>query len=223
MRLRATKAPGPKGVRHGAPWIALLFVVVACAKTGPVTTAERPASRMEIEQDADGFAITEAVSAPDDTRTGYGIAVELLRDGRYEEAIDALEEVTGQAPEATAAYIDLGIAYAHVEELDQAEINLRTALELNPSHPAAWNELGLVLRRKGDFAGSRACYEAALAQFGDFHYAHRNLAILCDLYIGDVICALEHYEAYGRVAPDDAEVGRWIADLRNRGPREENP
>jgi tetratricopeptide (TPR) repeat protein len=175
-----------------------------------------PVAKAQIVKDPGGFAITQPVDVPADVRADYGKAVRMLKEEKYEPGIALLLKVTERAPEVTAAHIDLGMAYALVDDLDHAEASLRRALELNPKHPAAWNELGLVQRRKGQFAQARSSYEAALAQYADFHYAHRNLAILCDLYIGDTGCALEHYEAYSRMVPDDAQAVKWIADLRNR-------
>ncbi|HZF23536.1 MAG TPA: tetratricopeptide repeat protein, partial [Burkholderiales bacterium] len=168
-----------------------------------------------------GNAITQGVAVTDEMRAAYESAVGMLKEERYEPGIALLLKMTEKMPALTAAHIDLGIAYARTGDLDRAEASLNKALESGPKQPVAYNELGMVQRRKAQFAKARTSYEAALAQSADFQYAHRNLAILCDLYLGDYKCATEHYEAYSRIVPDDAEVVKWIADLRNRAKKQE--
>ena len=140
----------------------------------------------------------------------------MLDRGELVQGIEMLESVVETAPHLTAPRIDLGIAYHQSGNLEAAERNLLLALEANPDHPIAHNELGILQRKSGRFAEARRSYEAALAIYPGYHYARRNLAILCDLYLGDLNCALGNYEAYMATVPSDDEVSMWMKDLRYR-------
>ena len=163
-----------------------------------------------------GFTITEEARISSNLRTEYESALTLLEQGRHAEGVALLETVAEAAPQISAPRIDLGIAYHLAGDLEAAERNLLTAVELNAEHPIAHNELGILYRKTGRFAEARRSYERALAIYPGYHFARRNLAILCDLYLADVNCALENYEAYMKTVPGDDQASMWIADIRNR-------
>jgi Flp pilus assembly protein TadD len=195
--------------------ICVTMFAILLAGCNATTKPQRKVANIEI-QEAVGFTITEEVKIPERVRLRYYEALNYLRDGQLVEGIEILEEVAEAAPLVTAPRIDLGIAYHRQGNLEAAEKSLLQALKLNASHPVAHNELGIVYRKTGRFAEAKQRYAAALAVYPGYHHARRNLAILCDLYMGDFDCALEQYEAYMATVQADAEASMWITDLRNR-------
>ena len=187
-------------------------LVAACATTSePV----RPPVNVQVQEEV-GFTITEEAHIGGDVRAEYEIALSYLQQGRHDEGIALLEQVAEAAPELSAPRIDLGVAQHRAGNLEAAEKHLLLALESNPEQPVAHNELGIIYRKTGRFAEARKSYESALAVYPGFHFARRNLAILCDLYLADLECALQNYEAYMKTVPSDEEASMWIADIRYR-------
>lgn len=179
----------------------------------PISDRDRP----RLERDGeDGFTVTEVVRIGSDVRADYQRALGLLNRNELEAGIGLLEDVVARAPELTAPYIDLGVAYGKLGDQEKAEKHLGAALLRAPDHPAALNEMGIVYRRTGRFDAARESYERALGVHPGYHFALLNLGVLCDLFLEDLQCALESYESYAEIVVDDPDVEMWIADVRNR-------
>ena len=201
-----------------------LSVIAGCSTNGkikPASIVQEPNGAKGLavarfDDGREGFIIKESPQMDEASRRDFDRAVGMLEEGEYVQAVDLLEKVIEKSPGVTAPYIDMAIACRHIGELERAEEHLKTALNLVPEHPVACNEYGLLYRKTGRFAEARAIYEKAIVRFPDYYPVHRNLGILCDLYLNDPACALEHYEIYSRALPDDKQVKLWIADLRVR-------
>src|SRR5574341_153679 len=195
-------------------------VEVPAAKVeAPVAPEPSPVKGPSVARLADGregFVITEVPTLDEASLRDFDRAVALLTDQDYGRGIELLEKVIERSPGVTAPYIDVAIAYQRIGKPERAEAHLQTALTLFPGHPVACNEYGLLYRKTGRFAEARAIYEKTIERFPDYYPAHKNLGILCDLYLNDPACALEHYEIYSKAKPEDARVPLWIADLRAR-------
>lgn len=189
-------------------------VPAAVANPSPVPPAGPSVARFT--DGREGFMITEPSGMDAQARADFQQASALIREGKYDSAVQLLEKVIAQWPEMTAPRINVAIAYRRANKPEQAEQHLKKALESFPGHPVASNEYGLLLRKAGRFAESRQVYEKSLAFFPEYYPIHRNLGILCDLYLKDSACAAAHYEIYGKAMPKDQQVKVWLADLQTR-------
>jgi Tfp pilus assembly protein PilF len=113
--------------------------------------------------------------------------------------------------------VNLAIAYMNDGRDADARTALDEALAIAPAHAAANNQLGILLRRDGDFMGAEAAYRRAIEADPDYVLAYYNLGVLLDLYMRRQSEALDYYERYQDAleAPDE-QVARWIIDLRRR-------
>lgn len=210
-----------------AALVTILAILAGCApqsniKPAPDVPPPPPApvisgpSVSRLQDGREGFIITEVPQMDNASSRDFDSAVAMLNEGDYDKAIELLEKVIEKSPAVTAPYINLGMAYQHAGKLEEAEAQFKTALQMIPGHPVACNQYGLLLRKTGRFDEARKIYEEALSRFPDYYPVHRNLGILCDLYLDDLESALVHYETYSKGVPEDTQVKLWIADLHAR-------
>lgn len=223
IRLRAARPGAGCGI---VGLLLMLAVVAGCttvrkskpeaAVAEPVVTTGSGGAVTRLPEGREGFVISEQTELGAKERAAFDQAVVLLKGGHFAEAITVLEPIVASSPGVTAPYIDLAIACRHEGKSKQAETCLKQALELVPGHPVASNEYGLLLRQAGHFDEARTVYEQAMAEFPEYLPLHRNLGILCELYLDDQACALEQYRIYSDGRPEDEVVQLWIADLNLR-------
>ena len=166
--------------------------------------------------DTDDIVISEEFGIDTELSKKFNRAVKHIKNKRFPAAIELLLEVSSKTDKHSAPYINLGIAYSEMGKIQEAEEVLLKAVKINPTHPVANNELGLVYRKTGRFSEAKQTYEKIVKIYPQFLPARKNLGILCDLFMGDLSCAIEHYEAYLSVNANDKEVKIWVTDLKRR-------
>ena len=204
--------------------MAAVLLLAGCAAKAKITETPAPVaavvdqrpSAARLENGQQGFIIRENPKMDRESRSEFERSVSLMNDGKNDEAIDLLTKVIERQPGATAPYINIAIAYMRTNKPEQAEQNLKTALGMFDAHPVAGNEYGMLLRKAGRFKEAREIYEKVIARFPEYLPVHRNLGILCDLYLDDPACALREFEIYSEGMPSDPQVKTWIAELRMR-------
>jgi Tfp pilus assembly protein PilF len=196
----------------------VLAIFSGCATAGnsKLKSLGKGTSVMRLKDGREGFIIRETPNINGESRRDFERAAAMMKDRNYDQAIILLEKVIENAPGVTAPHINIAMAYIQTDKLEPAEQHLKAALSLVPDHPAASNEYGMLLRKSGRFAEARQIYEKALTSFPEYLPVHKNLGILCDLYLNDHACALKQYEIYSKAKPDDEQVKMWLADLRMR-------
>jgi tetratricopeptide (TPR) repeat protein len=185
--------------------LSLAVMLVACGTTSKVSSIS-----------TDDIVISEEFGIDTDLADKFNLAVKHINNKKYDDAVELLLEVTSKTDKHSAPYINLGIAYVETGNIEDAENILLKAVKINPAHPITNNELALVYRKTGRFSEAKKTYENVIKNYPQFLPARKNLGILCDLFMKDLDCAIEQYEAYLTVRPNEKEIKIWLTDLKRR-------
>jgi Flp pilus assembly protein TadD len=157
--------------------------------------------------------------APARANTDFARASQLMRNDPTQ-AILEFQLMTQSYPDLPGPYANLGILYRNASQLPEAEAALQKATERASWDAATWNEYGLTLRQAGKFAEAKTAYEKAIEANTAYAPAHRNYAVLLDLFLNDSLTAQTEFETYKTLTGEEKPVSGWIAELkaRNRVP-----
>jgi tetratricopeptide (TPR) repeat protein len=180
---------------------------------------DRADNRVAADVATDGDIATDPalLEVPAAALTAHERAVAAMAAGDRVEAELELEQLIVEYADFPGPFVNLAIVYRQDGRDEDARQMLERALEIDPQHAPANNQLGMLLREAGEFEAAEAAYLAAIAGDPSYDLAYYNLGVLLDLYLLRGVEALEAYEKFQSLqAEPDAEVGRWIIDLRRR-------
>ena len=189
----------------------------------PLAEPETPLAEPETPVAEPGTAAAdqpEPAPAPepvDFNQQFYDQAIDLLKSGKTELALELLKQVSSDAPDKPYIFTNLGLAYFKLEKSDLAEKAFSEAIERDDDDAVAHNHVGILLRQKGEFEAARQHYQKAIDADSSYALAYLNLGILFDIYLQDLQKALQHYQKYQSLAAEEnARVSGWIIDIERR-------
>jgi tetratricopeptide (TPR) repeat protein len=164
-----------------------MLAVAGCAGPGP--SRDEPAPAGEVARPVVGAAVERIV--PPEALTQFEQATAVMAAGDFVDAELRFKEFVQLYPQYPA-------------------------LQIDPNYAAALNQLGMLLRRNGNFLEAEAAYMKAVTVSPDYALAHYNLGVLNELYLQRLETALQHFETYQSLVGEDKQVEKWISDLRRR-------
>lgn len=151
---------------------------------------------------------------PDDVRVRTSLALIDLAKGNAPSALDTLQALAAKDPGDTA---DLALINAQLRRRDfDAALTAIAGLEKKqPERAAAPHLRGIVLLRKGDRAGARAAFEAALGK-APGHFASTHALATLDEQEQQPAAAIKRLEAVVKANPNNIAARMALLDVMLR-------
>jgi len=158
----------------------------------------------------------------------YQQALTLMDQQKWLAASELFDQVISKQPNLSGSYVNKALILTElskqqgakkIEKTEQAkqettiELLLDKAISVNSLNPYAQYFKGTMLQEKGLFKQASQHYARALSIWPNYGQAQLSMAILLELYRGQLREAYSYYSAYLLHKPNDKQVLRWQAAL----------
>ena len=150
---------------------------------------------------------------PKDTDAQILRAELLSHDGRQTEALAILQDATKNAPDNAVAHFQLGLIFAEMGSMQQAEGEWRTAARLVPSFIEAQRALATVAQRRSDWDLLWQCGDQLIRAQANSPEGYVDLAA-AQIGRGDSDSGEKSLQKALEVAPNDARAYTGLGNLR---------
>ena len=109
----------------------------------------------------------------------FGKGMQLIKEKRYEAAIDCFQACIASNPGDGAAFYQLARVYANLGKMDVAAPFCQQAIDINPLNPEAHYTLALIHQETGDISSAVSQLKRAVFIDNRFALAYFTLALFC--------------------------------------------
>lgn len=180
--------------------IILLMTISACSNQ--VTSNQPAVTKQTAESSIEELQI-------------YKNAIVALNNNELAKAEKLFISMSERQPNIAGSWANLALISIKEDNLAQAEVYAKTALEKNPNMPQALNLSGYLAQKKGAINIAKSYYLQAISHKSDYALAHYNLALVYDVYLQDIAKAIEHYQFYlAYNEQQDENTENWLEGLQ---------
>lgn len=191
----------------GAPQSWAPILAAALLASGCGTTTQTPSEQRHA--DVSTAALTQS------QRQDYQTALRRAARGDYSTAAAALDALSEQQPQHPGVWINLAAAHYQMDNVEKAQQSLAKAGALAPDNALVENLKGSLALHAGEVDEAEQHFQSALSYNPTLAEAHYNLALLYDTYYQAIPDAIEHYQAYLKLTPEnDEDTERWLQQLQ---------
>lgn len=153
--------------------------------------------------------------APHNQFAKTNLAARLAEQGRYEEALQLLEDVNATHPDYWVSAYNLAYTYYRLGRLGEAERQFLRAIQISPNDPDQYIYLGLTQLRLNRLEEAERAIRHAMALRNDKYGYHFALGMVLKLR-GDLAGARAEFEREVELYPENAEAVATLNELDQR-------